>query len=162
MTVRFSGEEGTMGEPISHILVVSRMTTFCRNAIYLGMSLSRKYNAHLSIVHAMFNPFAMGWSLPMISMEDEYKKALEREKKILDDIIQEKRTKGMRIDEYVRYGKPMDEIMAILKQGGIDLVILHAHSHSHLDHIIYGYDYEDVVRKASCSVLLVKGDGEER
>lgn len=60
-------------ENINRILVVSRMTKDCREAVHQGISLARTYNAELSILHVIHNPFGLkGWNLPMISLEKEY------------------------------------------------------------------------------------------
>jgi hypothetical protein len=41
-------------EDIKRILVVSRMTTYCRKALHYGISLSKRYGASLSIIHLDF------------------------------------------------------------------------------------------------------------
>jgi nucleotide-binding universal stress UspA family protein len=143
-------------ETIKRILVVSRMRTFSRGAIRFGVSLARKYDADLVILHAMHNPFSMGWSLPMIFMEDEYKKELAEEKKKLDAILWEEKARGLRVTEYVKYGEPIDEVAKIVNEEKIDIVIATAHK-SRLERIVYGYSYEEVIRKIHCSILLVRG-----
>lgn len=142
-------------EDFKRILVVSRMTTFCRQALHVGISLSKKYGADLLVIHVLYNPFAHGWNLPMISLEEEYKRDRETAKKQLDLIISSEREKGMQIREILREGNPVEEIVKTVGDEQIDLVILHAHD-SHLDHFLYGYSSEDLIRKITCSTLLVK------
>ncbi|HAM53796.1 MAG TPA: universal stress protein, partial [Nitrospiraceae bacterium] len=38
-------------DDVKRILVVSRMTTYCRKAVHYGVSLSQKYGAELLVVH---------------------------------------------------------------------------------------------------------------
>ncbi len=142
-------------EDFKKILVVSRMTTFCRQALHAGISLSKKYGADLLVIHLLHNPFTQGWNLPMISLEEEYKKDREKAKEQLDLIISSEKGKGMQIKEFLREGPPVDEIMKTVGDEQIDLVVLHAHD-SHLDHFLYGYSNEDLIRKMTCSILLVK------
>jgi hypothetical protein len=41
---------------ISRILVISRMTPYCRGAIHYGLSLARRYKGELFILHLFSNP----------------------------------------------------------------------------------------------------------
>ena len=41
---------------IDRILVVSRMTKDCREAIHLGISMAQKYEAELSVIHVVHDP----------------------------------------------------------------------------------------------------------
>ena len=42
---------------IKRILVVSRMTQLCQEAVHQGISLARKYGAELFVIHVVHNPF---------------------------------------------------------------------------------------------------------
>ncbi len=142
-------------EDIKRILVVSRMTTYCRKAIHYGISLARKYGAELSVIHVLYNPFGQ-MNLPMMSLEEEYKKDRERIKDELDGIINDDRRKGMEIKELIKEGEPAAQIMEVIEEENIDLVVLHAHKDSFWDHFLYGYRSDEMIRKIPCSVLLVK------
>ena len=82
-------------EEFKRILVVSRMTKHCREAVHFGISLARKYNAELSILHVVHNPFGLeGWNLPIISLEKEYEKIFEEAKADLDVVKLKKEYAG--------------------------------------------------------------------
>jgi len=140
---------------IKRILVVSRMTTYCRRAIHCGISLAQQYGAELSVIHVMYNPFEQ-MNMPMVSLEAEYRKDRERIKKELDKIINGEKKKGMGIKEFIKEGEPVAQIMKVIEESKIDLVVLHAHKDSFWDHFIYGYRSDEMIRKMPCSVLLVK------
>ena len=144
-----------MEEIIKHILVVSRMTSYCREAIYYGISLAQKYGAELSVIHVVYNPF-QNMNMPMMSLEEEYKKDRARVKKELDEIINDERRKGVRIKEFIKKGEPVAQIMKAIEEENIDLVVLHAHKDSFWDHFLYGYRSDELIREIGCSVLLVK------
>jgi hypothetical protein len=91
---------------IKHILVVSWSTEHCNKTIQFGMSLSQKYKADLSVIHVMDTTWLKGWSIPMVSMEQEYKRDMEKRKVELHKIISEEKKKGMAIREFVREGIP--------------------------------------------------------
>jgi universal stress protein A len=147
-----------MMEDIKRILVVSRMTTYCREAIHYGISLAQKYGAELLVIHVIYNPFEH-MNMPMMSLEEEYKKDRDRIKKELDEIINDEREKGMGIKEFIKEGEPAAQIMKLIGEANIDLVVLHAHKDSFWDHFLYGYRSDEIIRKIPCSVLLVKESG---
>ena len=144
-----------MEEIIKRILVVSRMTSYCRVAIHYGISLAQKYGAELSVIHVVYNPF-QNMNMPMISLEEEYKKDCKKIKKQLDEIINDERKKGVKIKEFIKKGEPVAQIMKAIEEENIDLVVLHAHKDSFWDHFLYGYRSDELIREISCSVLLVK------
>lgn len=144
-----------MEEIIKRILIVSRMTSYCRTAIHYGISLAQKYGAELSVIHVVYDPF-QNMNMPMVSLEEEYKKDCQRIKKQLDEIINNERKKGMEIKESIKEGEPAAQIMKAVEEENIDLVVLHAHKDSFWDHFLYGYRSDELIRKIRCSVLLVK------
>jgi universal stress protein A len=142
-------------EEIKRILVVSRMTSDCRRAIHFGISLARKYGAELSVIHVLYNPFEY-MNMPMISMDEEYKKDRQRIRMEIDEVIKKERKAAMAIKEIVKEGEPVAQIMKVIEDERIDLVVLHAHKDSYWDHFFYGYRSDEIIRKIPCSVLLVK------
>ncbi|HET6516373.1 MAG TPA: universal stress protein [Thermodesulfovibrionales bacterium] len=148
-------------EDIRRILVVSRMTRYCRKAVHYGISLSQKYGAELYVLHVVHDSFIFGrWNLPIPSLEEEYKRALQEAKGELHAIIDLERKKGMDIKEVIKEGKPIEEIFNTVKEEQIDLIIVLAHEESHLEHFLFGRSNDELVRKMPCSVLLVKKEPE--
>ena len=44
-------------EDVKRILVISRMTKYCKKAVHYGVSLAKKYEAELYVIHVIHNPF---------------------------------------------------------------------------------------------------------
>jgi nucleotide-binding universal stress UspA family protein len=148
-------------EDINRILIVSRMTKYCRDAVHYGISLARKYGAELSIIHVIHNPFGLeGWNLPTVSLEEEYKSIIQEAKADLDRIIAKEKAKGLPIRELIREGDPTGEIIKTVKEEKIDLLIMLAHEESRLEHFLFGRSNEELVRRIPCSILLVKKEPE--
>ena len=144
-------------EDIKRILVVSRMTKHCREAVHLGISLARKYDAELSILHVVHNPFGLeGWNVPLVSLEKEYQKIFEDAKADLDRVIREEKAKGFPIRELIKKGEPTEEILQTVKDEKIDLMILLAHEEWRIEHFLFGRSNEELVRMMPCSILFVK------
>jgi nucleotide-binding universal stress UspA family protein len=143
-------------EEIKRILVVSRLTRFCRKAVHYGVSLAHQYGAILFVLHVIENPFKKGWNLPTIAYEEEYRKELDRIKAELEDIINAERKKGMTIRESIEVGEPKEEILKVIRNENIDLVILLAHEEGRMEHFLYGRGTDSIIRKMPCSILLVQ------
>jgi universal stress protein A len=147
-------------DDVKRILVVSRSTKYCQKAVHYGVSLSQKYRAGLYVLHLIYDPFGIeGWNLPMLHMRpvrEEYKKIQQHAKSGLDEIISSERARGMTIKEFVKVGKPTDEIPKVIEENGIDLVIMLAHKEGRLEHFLFGRDHEEILRKIPCSILFVK------
>jgi universal stress protein A len=143
-------------EEMKRILVVSRLTRYCRKAVRCGVSLAHQYGAVLFVLHVIENPFKKGWNLPTIAYEEEYRKELDRIKAELEDMISTERKKGMEIREFIEEGEPKEEILKVIRNENIDLVILPAHAEGRMEHFLYGRGTDSIIRKMPCSILLVQ------
>ncbi|OKY75554.1 MAG: universal stress protein [Desulfobulbaceae bacterium DB1] len=139
------------------ILVVVRMIQSCRKAIQYGVSLARKYEADLYVIHSIHNPFGLkGWGLGTRALALEYEKSILNAKRQLSNLVETERTHGMSITEMVREGDPTDEILATVEAEKIDLLVLLAHEEGHVEHFLFGRSNEELIRKMPCSIMLVK------
>jgi universal stress protein A len=149
---------------INRILVASGVTKYCRKAVHYGVSMARKYEAELYVIHVVHNPFGYeGFNLPMISLDEEFKKIIAETKDDLDKIIEEEKAKGLPIRTLIKEGEPAKEIMKVIKEEKIDLLIMLAQEESRLVHLearleklIFGRSNEELIRKMPCPILLVK------
>jgi len=142
---------------IKRILVVSRMTQYCREAVRQGISMAKKYGAELYVIHVIHNPFGYeGWNLPMVSLKEEYNRIQEKAKADLDAIIASEKSGDLIVKELVRPGDPAKEVLKVLKEENIDLLIMLAHEEWRLEHFLFGRSNEEIIRKMPCSIFLVK------
>jgi len=149
-------------DDVKRILVVSRRTKFCRKAVQYGISIAKKYGADLYVIHVIHNPFGdEGWNLlPIFSVEEDYKRIEQEAKEELDAIIHSEKKEGMTIKELIKKGEPTDEILKVVKEEGIDLIILLAHEEGRLEHFLFGRSNEKLTRMMPCSILMVKKEPE--
>jgi universal stress protein A len=144
-------------DEIKRILVVSRMTQYCRKAVHYGISMAEKYGAELYVIHVINNPFGYkGWNLPLVSLEAEYKRLQEQAKAELDAIVESEKTNGLVVKEELKTGDPSKEILKFVEEKNIDLMIMLAHQEWRLEHFLFGRSNEELIRKMPCSILLVK------
>jgi len=148
-------------QEIKRILVVSRMTRYCRKAVRYGISMAKECGAELYVIHVIHNPFGYeGWNLPIVSLEKEYRKIQEQAKTELHAIIDSEKKEGLIVKEDIRTGEPTKEILKMVKEKNIDLLIMLAHEEWHLEHFFFGRSNEELIRKMPCSIFLVKKEPE--
>ncbi len=151
-------------EEINRILVNSGATKYCQKAVRYGIELARKYNAELFVIHVIHNPFGYeGFNLPMISLDDEYKRIIREARDDLDRIIAEEKIKGLQINILIYEGDPTKEIIKVIYENNIDMLIMLANEESRLEHLesrleklIFGRSNEELIRRMPCNILLVK------
>jgi len=142
---------------VKRILVVSRSTKHCKKALHYGISLGKQYKSKLYVLHVMHDPFSVdGWNLPIPSLKQEYENLVKKTSGEIDRIIKsEQADGGLEITEWIRDGKPIDEILTVVKEEKIDLVIMSAHAEGRFEHFLFGRTVEQLTRKMPCSILLV-------
>ena len=74
----------------------------------------------------------------------------------IDRIIKSEQAVGLEITEWIREGKPVEEVIAAVKEEKIDLIIMSAHEEGRFEHYLFGRSVEELTRKMPCSILLVK------
>ena len=149
---------------IKRILVVSRMTQQCCTTLSYGVSLSEKYGAELYVIHVIHDIFGTdmtGWNLSIPSLQEEYKKSVQKIKEDLDAMIREDKRKGVPIKEMLREGDPTEEILKAVKEEHIDLLVMSSQAEGRLEHLLFGRSTEKVIRQMPCSILLVKKEPEQ-
>ncbi|MEW6521050.1 MAG: universal stress protein [Thermodesulfobacteriota bacterium] len=143
------------------ILVVVRMIQSCRKAIQYGVSLARKFDAELYVIHSVYNPIGLkGWGLGTRQLALEYEKSLVVSRQKLLALIEDEKTQGMTIKELIREGAPTEEILKTIEEEKIDLLVMLAHEEGHVEHLFFGRSNEELVRKMPCSIMLVKKEPE--
>jgi universal stress protein A len=146
-----------MGQDLQRILVVSWVTKDCQKAVHQGISLARKYNAELTILHVIHNPFGLkGWNVPLVSLEKEYRKLFTEAKADLDRIVGIEKGKGLHVKEIIKEGEPQEEILKVVREGKIDLLISMHYEDWRFEHFLFCRNIEKLIHKMPCSIMLVR------
>jgi universal stress protein A len=156
-------------EDLKRILVAAMSTKYCRKAVHYGISLAKKYNAELHVLHVIHNPFGLkGWNIPIPSLpvlEKEYSQMFEDARAELSEIIESEKDTGLPIKETVIglpiretvvAGLPSKKIFEIIEQEKIDLLVMISYEEGLLEHWLFGHIKDRITRKMPCSVLLVR------
>jgi nucleotide-binding universal stress UspA family protein len=71
------------------------------------------------------------------------------------------RDRGVRVETRVRRGQPADEILAAQAEEHADLIAMSTHGRSGLGRLVFGSVAEDVLRRASVPVFLLRATAAE-
>lgn len=148
----------------NHILVISRMNAYSRKAITVGVSLARKYNSKLHVLHLVANPvdlmtMASTGLFPEVQYTNYFNSQQEAEKQLAKVIEQEMRH-GIAIEQIVSEQDSVEEIAKVISEESIDLLIMPAHEEDRIEHALFGGENDALIRKMPCSILLVKTKSE--
>jgi nucleotide-binding universal stress UspA family protein len=145
---------------IRNILVISRMIPYSREAIKFGVSLARKYDAKLLVLHLVSNPVdLMAVNAPGLFPDEQYKNYLSSEqeaKEQLDKLIKQEIRDGFPIKELISDRDPVEEIVRVVSEEKIDLILMSAHKEGRVEHALFGGENDAILRKMPCSIMLVK------
>jgi len=140
---------------INRILAVSWSTKYCGKTIQYGMSLAEKYKAELYVLHIIDTKWIHGFNLPMITVEKEHKKDMEKYKAELDNMIDAGKREGMIIKEFVEEGNASEVILKLIKEQHIELLILRTYEETRLERMLIGGSNDEIIRAMPCAILLV-------
>lgn len=147
-------------ENFRNILVISRMIPYSREAIKVGISLARKYDAKLLVLHLVSNPVdMMAVNAPGLFPDEQYKNYMSSQqeaKEQLDKVIKQETQDGFPIKELISDRNPVEEIVKVVKEEKIDLILISAHKEGRIEHALFGGENDALLRKMPCSIMLVK------
>jgi nucleotide-binding universal stress UspA family protein len=153
-SVVFKDKEECVMFPISRILHPTDFSAPSAHAFELACALARDYGAHLTVLHVVSPPtvvFTEG-ALPI-----EIDELLANAQKRLDDL--KAPDSILTFERRVAQGQAVESILHAIQELDADLVVLGTHGHTGLKRLLMGSVAEQILRKAPCPVLTVKGEG---
>jgi nucleotide-binding universal stress UspA family protein len=146
-------------DPFRRILYATDFSQGSEAALRHAASLAEHGAAQLTLLHAV-EPLAVGYD-PIVVMPFDvgaYNTSLETAaRKQLREFVPEFVRLGCDTDDVVVSGKPYAEILRIATERQTDLIVLGVHGRNALDRLVFGSTTEQVVRRAACPVLTVRG-----
>jgi nucleotide-binding universal stress UspA family protein len=122
-------------------------------AFRLACSLARDHGARLIVLHVVTPPPAVSYGEMILDTDtaaqvEQFWQTL-RQIKSPDPAVQ--------VEHQLEEGFPASEIIRVAKEVKCDMIVLGTHGRSGLGRLLMGSVAEQVVRKAACPVLTVKG-----
>ncbi len=123
---------------------------------------ARRLGACLYFLDVIHDPFGYsGWNLPLPSLEKEYQTIVGEARDNLRAVMQAEKNKGIVMESIVREGDPAAKITEVIKEKGIDLLVVPAHPEAGLESFLFESVNRKLMRDMPCSVMLLKASPED-
>ena len=143
---------------IKKILCPTDLSDECRPALAMACEWAKRFGAELHLVHVVD-----GLTNPYPYLGPPFNEAAAWETMIrqkahaaLDAWPLPAGFESLKIVRELRSGSPIVNIVEYAKATGTDLIVMGTHGRSGLSHLLLGSVAENVVRRATCSVLTVR------
>jgi nucleotide-binding universal stress UspA family protein len=141
---------------LSKVLVPIDFSECSQKALQYAVPLAQQFNASLLLVYVMpvhyyvgseFGPLDVPLPEADLLRKSEAKLTQLAERELADRVVAECR---------VLRGQPVHELVRVAREEAVDLILLSTHGHTGLKHVLLGSVAENVMRYASCPVLVVR------
>lgn len=140
-----------------NILVVTHSIKESLKVVRTGISLARKYDGKVHLLHVIHDPFNLeGWNIPVPSFEEEYRNMVAKAREELLRAVVLQKAEDLVANIWVKDGKPHDEIQRAVEGEKIDVVLIPAHPEGRLEHFLFGKENDALIRKLPATLMLVK------
>ncbi|MFQ5693389.1 MAG: universal stress protein [Nitrospinota bacterium] len=146
-----------MSAEITKVLVPVSFSPGSRRALEVGGELAERFGADLLVLHVIHDPFGTeGLRMPYVYVkEEEWQRHREKVTEELHGLIREKVDGGVSVKEFVTEGDPSKKILEIIREEGVDLLVLSHHPGGWLERFLTGHDTSRLAARAPCNVLMV-------
>jgi universal stress protein A len=138
------------------ILVPIDFSDCSRKALQYAVPLARQFGSRLLLVHVMPVHYFVGSEFGPVDVPVPEQEMRENSERALDRFAREEIGVVVPVATRVCRGQPVQEIVAVAREAGVDLILLSTHGHTGLKHVLLGSVTENVVRYAPCPVLVVR------
>ncbi len=145
---------------LRRILVPVDFSETSDRALDEAIELASKFGATITVLHAYQIPvygFPDGAFITGADIASQLSSAAQQR---LDALVQARRAKGVELTAVLRSGVPWEEIDAVAKTSGADLIVIGTHGRRGLSRALLGSVAENVIRTTTLPVLTIKGPHE--
>ena len=142
---------------MKRVLVPIDFSEYSKNALQYAIPFAKKFGAELLLVYVVEPTiYPADFSFGQVGNPGLESEMREKGEKSLDRLVKEQVAKQVPARSFICTGNPFLEIIRVAKEEQVDLIIIASHGHSGVEHLLFGGTAEKVVRKAPCSVLVVR------
>jgi nucleotide-binding universal stress UspA family protein len=147
---------------IESILLPTDFSEYSKNAMDYAVYLAGINKAKIYVLHVIEHIFDVsGFYIPNLPVNELYKAMEETAQEEIEKFIPEKIKEEIEVENIIISGTPFLEIIRTAREKKVDLIVISTHGRTGLEHVLFGSVAEKVVRKAPCSVFVVKQVGRE-
>ena len=156
-----------MSSPFHHILVPTDFSDIAAHALRLAIRISRPSpseagTARITLLHVGRIPEAATLDFPAYGMPfpeaiaDLQRELATERAHILERVARQEIPEGVPWDIQLREGYPSEEILAEVRTGPYDLVVMGTHGHTGIKRVLLGSVAERVLRHCERPVLVTR------
>ena len=147
----------TSALPFKRVLCAVDFSESSKVALKLALSIAQEGNADMTILHVLESPADEPLALRHFAGPEfrrEYESwAVDELQAVVPDGVRD----WCRPTTRVSHGKAYREILGVAAGEGADVIVLGVHGRNPLDLMLFGSTTNQVVRRATCPVLTVRG-----
>jgi nucleotide-binding universal stress UspA family protein len=144
---------------IRSILAPTDFSRHAEAAVRYACGLGERFGATLHLLHVLPDvivPVGPDPSLIASVPPSYYAETEARSREALGRLIQPDWPRPAAVEAEVRWGDPVEAIVAYALQNAIDLIAIATHGRTGLSHVLLGSVAERIVREAPCPVLTIR------
>jgi len=141
------------------ILVPTDFSKESDMALITAIDLAEKYKAKIEVLHVLdeIDGCVADYCIPENERDALRKRMMEAAKKKLDEQIGKiPKKKGFTINEKIRVGNQVDEIVREVDENKIDLLVTAPHEQHKPWHMFFSHLTDELASKSKCETLLLK------
>ena len=135
-------------------------TDFSHNSAYAwkhALLHAQRHKARIVLLHIIDRmPQDYQWMMVAMTPAQIYDVLREQAEKKMARMTEQATKAGIRCEQQIRNGVPFVEIIRYAKARKADMIVMGSHGRTGLRQMLVGSVAEKVVRKAHCSVLVIK------
>ena len=145
----------------SKILVAVEELPLAERVFKRGISLAKEFKAEVALVHVVNIPTSVGSIDAGILPEEAMDFSKKAGQNLLKNLI-DSHSEGIKVEEYLPIGSPVDEVASVAKEFDADLLVVGTHARSGLSKFFLGSVEEQIVSSVDCEVLVVKKEKKKK
>lgn len=139
----------------NRLLASTDLSDESRKSLAYAAVLAQQFHASLCVLFVVeAAPFAAGIEAVPITMPQKATETAARRE--LDAWLRTALPAGLEVTSVTREGKPAATIVAVAKELEIDMIVIATRGRGAMKRLLLGSTTEQVVRQASCPVLVVR------
>jgi nucleotide-binding universal stress UspA family protein len=144
---------------IRRILVPIDFSVYSKEALDYAVTMGKKFDSELILLYVVEPAvYPADFSFGQITLPNVEQELFDRGTTELDELMHERIGGALTARTLVRTGKPFLEILQTAEEESADMIVIASHGHTGVEHLIFGGTAEKVIRKATCTVLVVRAE----
>lgn len=142
-------------ENVKKILIPTDGSDYSVRAAEYGLSLAKLLGAEVMVVYVI-DTVVLDQAVKVTQREDVERELKQDGQRYVHYILGLAKKAGVKAASFLARGRPVEQIVHIAKNFGIDLIVMGTYGRRGAERILIGSVAERVIEYSSCPVLVVK------